>query len=56
MSNDMQQMPCQILDLGLKCYLRTLDLQLYLYKIFFWFEYLMKSLDLSFHKRKRMNF
>ena len=29
MLNDVQQMPSQILNLELKCYLRTLDLQLY---------------------------
>ena len=34
MSNDVQQMPCQILDLGLPFYLRTLDLQFILCKQF----------------------
>ena len=32
MSNDIQQMPCQILDLGLQFYLKTLDLQIILCK------------------------
>ena len=55
MSNDVQHMPYQILDLGLKCYLRTSDLHFILCtKI--WWEWLMKILILSFHKRKKNGF
>ena len=34
MLNDMQQMPCQLLDLGLKHYLEILDPKFYLNKKF----------------------
>ena len=55
MLNDVQHMPYQILDLGLKCYLRTSDLHFILCtKI--WWEWLMKILILSFHKRKKNGF
>ena len=55
MSNDVQHMPYQILDLGLKRYLRTLYLHFILCEKIWW-ECLIKNLILSFYKRKRMDF
>ena len=44
MLNDVQHMPYQILDLGLKCYLRTSDFALY-----FVYKNLMRMVNENFN-------
>lgn len=46
--SEMQQMPWKILDLGLKCYLRILDVQ----PCKSLMKFLIKNLDMIFHDEK----